>query len=286
MEIDYEEEFVKFPPVVYGVFAVILCTAGYCAAQNDELDREIIRLKKEISRVQAQRSDEAKQVKKEQAEFKAYQERIAGRIAAVNRQTDSINTALHQATHRNDSLHARISSVNAQLREQEMLGSRVRTVIAGALKKLQGELPNLPPLIKDQYSGPVSYLITELEAGTVENTEALYRMMRLVQDLRTVSQEIQVVEGASPVPQLQGVVYRLRIGAVFEAIVDQNGRKAFVWDGTGAGSDSVWRAVGSSDGAAAILKAVKIREGKTVPELVELPFPPPNPSLQEDGNEK
>jgi hypothetical protein len=263
---------VKFPPGMWGVPVVLCCMTGVAVAQSDELDREITRLKKEITRVEAQRENEARQMKTERTEFRAYQERTAARISSINHQTDSVRAVQQRTEHRNDSLRAALGAVQAGIREQELLGKNVRSVIASALKKLQYELPDLPPLITEQYSGPVSYLLTELEAGSVENTEALYRFMRLVQDLRTVSQEIQVVEGASPVAQLRGSVYRLRIGAVFEAVVDAEGRKAFLWTSAGERTDTVWVPAGNETTAGALLKAVRIREGKTVPELVDLPI--------------
>ena len=125
------------------------------------------------------------------------------------------------------------------------------------------------PLIRDQYAGPIGYLVGEIEAGSVENTEALYRLFRIVWDLRTVCREIQVVEVTSPVPQMRGTIYRLRMGSVFEAIVDLKGEKAFLWNTPDSGTGR-WIALPRED-AASILTAVKIREGKTVPELVHLP---------------
>ena len=279
------EVFVKCSPIG-GAFTLVACIAGVVFAENDELDREIARLKKEITRVEAQRGEEARQVKKERAEFQAYKDRTRSRITTITNQTDSIKSAMELIVHRNDSLHAALSAVNAQIREQELLGQKIAAVIGRAVKKLQLELDRLPPLVREQYRGPLGFLLTELEAGTVENTEALHRMVRIVQDLRTVSQEIQVVEGGSPVPQIRGSVYRIRIGSVFEAIVDNRGEKAFLWTGKVVAADSMWIPVENEGMAAAILKAVNIREGKTVPELVELPLAGRPRSAEEGGNEQ
>ena len=252
---------------------MLCCLAVIAAAEPDELDRELTRLKKEISRVEAQRRNEAREVKKERAEFSAYRERTKARKTAISEQTDSVKTVRQQTLQHNDSLRAALGAVQVAIREQELLEKKIRSVITVAVKKLQKELPAFPPLISEQYSGPLSYLLTELEAGSVDNTEALYRLLRLVQDLRTVSQEIQVVEGVSPVPRMRGSVYRLRIGAVFEAVVDADGRKAFLWTPSGEEeTDSLWVPAETAETAAELLKAVKIREGKTVPELVELPL--------------
>lgn len=265
---DAKEAFVK----LWGVPVFLSCMVAIATAETDELDRELTRLKKEIARVESQRRNEAREVKKEQAEFQAYRERTTARKTSIRQQTDSVKAVRQETLHHNDSLRAALGMVQAGIHEQELSGKRIRSVITVAVKKLQQELPALPPLISEQYSGPVSYLLTELEAGSVDNTEALYRVLRLVQDLRTVSQEIQVVEGVSPVPRMRGSVYRLRIGAVFEAVVDADGRKAFLWNPQGENADSQWVPAGKEETAAVLLKAVKIREGKTVPELVDLPI--------------
>ncbi|MBN1577713.1 MAG: DUF3450 family protein [Chitinispirillaceae bacterium] len=261
----------RYRLMVLGAAVILYGSTAVPAAEVDEVDREIARLKKEISRVQSQRQDEAKEVKKEQAEFESYRERTAARMASVTRQTDSIRTLLQRTNLHNDSINAALAAVTSQIREQDLQRERLREVILRASKMLQGEMDRFTPLIREQYAGPIGYLIGEIEVGSVENTEALYRLLRIIWDLRTVCREIQVVEVASPVPQMRGTVYRLRIGSVFEAIVDMQGEKAFLWntaeDGTGR-----WIALPRREDAASILAAVRIREGKTVPELIHLPF--------------
>jgi hypothetical protein len=84
--------------------------------------------------------------------------------------------------------------------------------------------------------------------------------------MKILSREVQVAEGISPVKQISGTVYRLRIGSVFEAVVDSRGEKAFYRE------ENEWKPVEDPAAAATLLKAVKIREGKTVPVLVNLPF--------------
>ena len=242
------------------------------AADIDEVDREIARLKKEISRVQAQRNDEAQQAKKERLEFKNYGERTAARIAAITRQTDSIRTEMQKVNLHNDSISTRLSVVASEIREQEMRRQRLREIILRAARSLKTEIARCIPLVREQYESPIDYLIGEIEAGSVEHTEALYRLMRIVGDARVAAQEIQVVETASPIPQLRGTVYLLRIGSVFEAVVDAQGEKAFIWNETAENEHDRWIAAARPEDAASIFTAVRIREGKTVPELVRLPF--------------
>ena len=257
------------------LFLVFALSSGYADEPDepDEIDREIMRLKKEISRVQSQRKEEKKQADRERRELEAYRKRTADKIAAVKHVTDSIKNSLEQAGSRNDSIKMEISSIQVHLREVELNRDNLKKEILNSVKEILRTAEMLPPLIQQQYAGPLSYLSGEIEAGTVESTEALFRLMRIVQDLRTVAQEIQVVEGASPVEELRGSVYRLRIGAVWEAAVDGEGKNAFIWTGYSDTSGvAVWRKPASVEYTASILDAVRMREGKTVPELITLPM--------------
>lgn len=258
--------------------AIVTVCVGVCAvsfhsaAETDDIDRELVRLKNEIRRVQGQRNSVAKEMKKEQEDFDAYNKRTAERKHDVLHRTDSIKEQLRSVTVRNDSLESALSAVSVKLKEEELRRKRFRGVLHDAVISLADELPGFPPLIRTQYTGPIGYLAGELDAGSIDNTEALYRLMRIVQDLRTVSQEIQVVEGSSPFPEMRGTVYRLRIGAVFEAAVDEKGKRAFVWNSAAVGEDAEWVEIEDPVQVVSLFNAVKMREGKTMPDLVDLPF--------------
>ena len=80
---------------------------------------------------------------------------------------------------------------------------------------------------------------------------------------------IQVSQESSPIAEIRGTVYRLRIGAFFEAVVNLKGTECAVWyasDSTG------WKTITDPSVAAEILKAANIREGKTMPAFVNLPL--------------
>ncbi len=241
------------------------------AADIDEVEQEIARLKKEISRVQSQRSDEARQLKKDRLEYKNYSDKIAERTASLLRQIDSTESELQKINNRNDSIKNLISSIASALREQELQRKRLREIILNAVRSVRSELTAYCPLIKEQYEGALNYLISEIEAGSVDHAEALYRLMRIAGDIRASAQEIQVVETASPVPDLRGTVYRLRIGAFFEAVVDAQGSKAFLWSRSTESAKEKWIAAPQED-VVSIYTAVRIREGKKIPEIVRIPL--------------
>jgi len=255
--------------------ALLLLCIGALMVSADELDVEISQVKKEIERVQSQRKEENALAKKERAEVEAYQKRTVEKKLALTHQTDSMRTATAAIHATNDSLSAHLHAIEQQIREQDLQQERIRESIRGAVSTVAAAVALLPPLIAEQYKSPLDYLGSELTGKSVENTEALFRLMRIVQDVATLSQDIQVVEGSSPVTALRGVVYRLRIGALFEAVVDQQGTQAFIWSGDSSKlSSGKYTAVEDAAVAATILAAVKIREGKSIPELVRLPLVP------------
>lgn len=251
---------------------ITISASGLFAEENDELNREIVRLENEISRVKAQRREEAQHVKKENWEFADYQKRTARRISTITARTDSLQQQLQQASLFNDSLSARLDDIKTAIHEEQLHKRSLGHEIIKAVQTLRDKLNSFPPMIREQYTGSLSYLIGEVKGGTVENTEALHRLMRIVGDVRTVAQEIQVLEGTSPLQEVRGTVARLRIGAVFEAVYDQKSNSAYVWIPPRDTVPEGWQTVDDESSVAAIAKTIQMREGKVVPELLALPF--------------
>ena len=77
---------------------------------------------------------------------------------------------------------------------------------------------------------------------------------------------------ARPVADIRGMVYRLRIGTIFEAVVDTKGEKCAVFSGWGDDGAPHWKDLDSPVLAQAVLQAVNIREGKSLPAFVNLPL--------------
>ncbi len=247
--------------------------AAAIAAPRDQIDLEIGRLRQEIERVQSQRREEAKQVAREKAETEAYRERTGKRFERIAARSDSLRNRVQQARSRNDSLRVILSSAQNSVRELQLRQERLRTVIRKTVSELRDEVKGFPPLIQEQYFGPINHLLGEIDGKSVDNVEALHRLTRIVQDIRTLGQDIQVVEGTSPVAELRGTVFRLRIGGFFEAVVDMKGERGYRWHGNDPGTGlPVWNPLKSREEAASILSAVRMREGKTVPQLVDLPL--------------
>jgi hypothetical protein len=167
----------------------------------------------------------------------------------------------------NDSIEIEVTAINTKIRQQELLQKRFSETVLLAARKLQKEIDKLPRNSSEQLRGSLHYLIGEIMDGTADNAEALYRLMQIIHDTKAFSREIVVAEAASPIPELRGVVYTIRIGSVFEAVIGRDGKSAFIRDVSGK-----WIPVDDSNSLSMIMLAVKIREGKAMPAFVVLPL--------------
>jgi hypothetical protein len=130
----------------------------------------------------------------------------------------------------------------------------------------------LPPVTADAKVNALAFLQSELTTKNIDNVEGIQRFFQIVNDLEELTGSIQIASGPSPVPELRGTVYRLRIGTLFEAAVDAQGNNYALWAGVDSTGGTVWTTGSENAVAAGILNAINIREGKSLPSLVELPF--------------
>jgi hypothetical protein len=92
-------------------------------------------------------------------------------------------------------------------------------------------------------------------------------MQQIMVRAEEVTGSIQVSQESSPITEIRGTVYRLRIGTFFEAVVNLKGEECAVWYGAGG-----WKTLKDAAVAAQLLKAANIREGKSLPAFVKLPL--------------
>lgn len=253
----------------------IISFSAFSAGMYD-LNEDILRIKRELKNVQQQREEVKKERNQDRAEFEAYKKRFAEKKIQFQEDNDSISLLIKEIDEENDSLLSEIVSVKANIEQKELLQDQFRQTVFKKSNQFLDMISKLPPLAAKQIRGSLDYLVSEINAQTVDNSEALHRLMQIIHDYRELSAEIDIVEGISPVKNVPGTVYRLRIGTVFEAIVDAKGENAFIWAESGE-----WKECDSS--ALSILEAVEVRGGKKVPVMVDLPF---IIRKMEDGNDK
>ncbi len=239
---------------------------------QDQLDIEIRRLQRELGQIQAEREKNRKEALSEAKEFSSYRERTSAQKHQITSFTDSIRTQAGSINLKRDSLAAALNSIEVSTRQQELLRNALRDKLLTACDGLLSAVQNLPPMVSLQNSNALQYLKTELQSGNVEPVEALGRLLQIARGVQDQSSDIQVMESSSPLSEIPGTVYRLRVGTFFEAIVDSRGEKVAFWYGVDKNGKQVWHVSTNKAEAASVYKAVKVREGKAVPELVELPL--------------
>lgn len=249
-----------------------ICLTGVAVspafAQADK-ESEVKRLRKEILQIQSEREKNKLERAKDQAELKEYTKRTAERMAALKTETQGINQQIALQQRKTDSLAALIDAASARARQSDMSQDAMRERLAVSCDLLIAALQDLPPMVRQNLVASTALLKNELRNKTTDNVEALNRMQQVMIRAEEATGSIQVSQESSPVPEVRGSVYRLRVGAFFEAAVDLKGEACAVWY---ADQKGTWVALKDGAAAAELLKAANIREAKSLPSFVNLPL--------------
>lgn len=239
------------------------------AAEKADRETEIKRARKELTQLQTERQKNRLDMAKDVKKFKEYTKRTAERLATVMDETAAINQQITVQKRRNDSLAALINTSNQRVRQFEMSQDAMREKLALSCDRIISDLQNIAPMVRQKKIASLALLKSELRNKSVDNVEALNRMIQILISAEEVNGSIQVSQESSPISEVRGTVYRLRVGAFFEAVVNVKGDECAVWHGADAKG---WKTIKDPAVAAELLKAANIREGKVIPEFVTLPL--------------
>ena len=189
-------------------------------------------------------------------------------MATVKNETVSINQQINVQKRRNDSLAALVNWANARTKQAEMSQDAMREKLIVSCDQIIANLQNIPPMVQQNLVASAALLKNELRNKTTDNVEVFNRMQQIMTRAEEVTGSIQVSQESSPIAEIRGTVYRLRIGTFFEAVVNLKGDECAVWYGSSGG----WKTIKDASVAAQILKASNIREGKSLPAFVKLPL--------------
>ncbi len=231
-----------------------------------DYDGEIKRKKAELARVARQKAKVQAAIKTDQAEFAAYQARTRERRENIRKQTRQIQDAIGQLRRRHARLGAIIGANKRKVRDYELRQANFNKSLVVQCEVLIALGRALPPLISTKVVAGLDFLRSELVGGSVDNIEALHRLVRMARKMDMQVMDIQVVQGSSPVPAITGTSQRLRLGGVFEAVA--KGDMAAVWDF----KERKWRMLADPVKARMLVDAVEVRTGKKKPALVTLPL--------------
>jgi len=251
-----------------GAICLLSIAASLAFAQSDK-ENEIKRARKELMQLQTERQKNKMERIKDLNEFQDYVKRTTERLAAVKNETATINRQITVQRRKTDSLAALINNANAQVKQAEMCQDAMREKLAVSCDQIIATLQSIPPMVRQNLIASASLLKNELRNKSIDNMEALNRIQQIMVRAEEVTGSIQVSQESSPIAEIRGTVYRLRIGAFFEAVVNLKGEECAVWYGS-AGPE--WKMIKDPAIASEVLKAANIREGKSLPAFVKIPL--------------
>lgn len=259
-------------PMVAAVTIVLAAAVRPVVCQQQDLTEEIKRLRRELMQVQEERNRTREEIDKDKEDFQNYRKRALERMRDIRQETDSIRQVIQDYSQQRDSLEAVVGGVKSRTKHYELLQDAFRRELIGACDTVEIYARELPPAGTEKVMSAIGLLRNELNTKTVDNIESVTRLFQIIRDMHEQGASIQIVQGTSPVPDIRGTTYRLRLGAYFEAVVNTAGTRAALWTGYDDEGNPQWRSIDDVAVASQILKAVNVREGKSLPALVQLPL--------------
>jgi len=238
----------------------------------EETENEIKRIRSELLRIQKEREQVHSQTTEDEAQFAEYRKRALEQIRGIQNQTDSLSQQLSILQQDSDSLQALIDGQQRRRSQFELQQKQFSRFLLQAATALQTVAAQLPPGPKEKHASSLSLIATDLQSEKVQNVEALNRIFTVAQSMQEATEQIQLGQGPSPVADMRGTTYSIRIGTFYLAVVNMQGTKAALWQGYDENGAPQWQSIDDPLIATNILRAVQIREGKKLPDLVELPL--------------
>ena len=245
------------------------------AADYVDLENEIGRLKKELSAVRADRQRTMDDVIKDKKEFAAYQDRTASRKNSLARETDSLKRQIVLFEQKKDSLSAIAAGLEQQKREYGLLQEHFKEHLVAACATLMPLSKKSPPAVAKQSTAALSFLMNDCTTKSVDNVEAVHRLVQIISNIEEASRAIQTGQETPNLQQMQRSSLMLRIGSVFEAVVDDDAKNGALWQGSDASGRPLWQALTDAETRSMVLKAINIRESRVLPAFIVLPYAVP-----------
>lgn len=251
---------------------ISLAAIAEVSVQDYAMQSEISDLRRELAKAQADRQRVQREAATDVEEYEAYQERVAKRFASLEAENDSIRTLITEVQLTGDSLEALICQAAGSRHQLELSMEHFRRLLIARCEDVLGIAAAFPPLETEKLRAALQFLQSELAARNVHADEGLNRLVAVIRDLEEITMSIQAVQTRSPVADLSGSVYRIRVGAVFEGIVDEAGTRAALWTGNDGEGKPQWKVTMDKAVTAELLEAAYVRNGKAVPDFVSLPL--------------
>lgn len=255
---------------------LLACTGwlGIVLAQGSDVvhEKEIARLRKEIARVKAECVVMLDDAKKDQQDFELYKRRIAEKKRESTMELDSLRNRISREQQASDGLASEIKQTQDAQQELSLSQDAFRMDLVDACVKLRRLMGTYTPLVQQQLAAAVDILKNDIASKTIDLSEGISRFVQITARAEDIGTSIQVVQEHSPIPEITGTVYRLRIGTFFEAAVDEKGETGALFTGWNQSGAPLFKLIKTPGIAGELLKAVQMRERKALPSFISIPL--------------
>ncbi len=260
--------------VVLFTQAVVNPVFGQAPAMQDVelIKKEIKRIRKELLQVQNERLRVKESVKADRADFDEYRTKALSKMRDMRSESDTLKMELDAQKLKRDSLTGAYMAIKSKEKQFDLQQDNFRSIVLENTERLLAEAEKLSPSIREKPVSALKLLKNELSTRSVDNIEAVTRLFQVARDIDNAGSNIQIVQGTSPIEEIRGTTYRLRVGTLFEAVVNTEGSMAALWKGFDDQGNDNWEMLKDPIVAGEILNAINVREGKSLPSLVKLPF--------------
>ena len=258
------------------VIIVLLAVSSVSAESMDnsikEIETKIDYVRKELRKLQKERQSLRDDYKTDAVEFQTYRKMVLQKKRELVTEIDTVKLVVKKESERKDELSTKFNSLKN--REANIIASnkQLSRELVGNINSVLTIQNSLPPLTKESILSSLEILKKELESGGIDNIEAMNRYFTILETIDNIPSTVQVTQGNSNLPFIRGMVYRVRLGSVYEAVVNIDGTKAGLWRGYDENGTPIFEELTDELQAAEILHSVHIREGKSIPAIGSFPF--------------
>jgi hypothetical protein len=260
----------KQPFAVAGAFALCLWAGGAAQESLSQVQRDLDRVEKEIEREKELHKTERKRAADFEADKAAKTRALQEQMRLTQGKIDSLKRHVDRARQQKSGFRNQAALYQGRQKEfAKSLTARTRELAAA----LKADFPYL----REKRVADLEELAVAIESGVVGVEDGVNRLFTLMQSGLDLGYEVEVYRGTySATDGSNHEGNYVRMGAAVLAFAGEDGKAAAFL----ARQDSGWAwqdADLSPSIRQDIFTAVKVAQGKTAPQLVNLPFAAPKP---------
>jgi hypothetical protein len=255
---------------------LIICEASLAQQSVEtglaDLENELAEWQDKIKDIKLKIKKQEDETAREKSAFSEHQERDLAHQQKLSAQVDSLRKDAAALIYESDSLTRAIESAKMSARNYDLRRDNFRKLLIGFCSELVELLESLPPGNLLNQVSAVNFLKGELETRSVDESEALERIWQVLNTLASASQSVDVYSSASPLPEIKGQVFFIRLGLVSTAVIKEKGEEGAIWVNSDDSTGGKWIVIEDDTQRAELWNVVQVREQRAIPQLVSVPF--------------